>query len=146
MHLVMCASSLKLPRRHPHKNLVNKLTLILFQEVRSRDVCWPSRSSISSLACSRIEVRPLLAVFFRRPFAPALSLLAVSSDSGLFFLPGLRIRSRSEVLEQGRCAPWLPQILSAVSSSLLGLRMQPPDLFPPSCAAYFGCEICVRTS
>ena len=29
------------------------------------------------------QVRPLLVVFFRRPFAPALSLLAVSFDSGL---------------------------------------------------------------
>jgi len=44
MHLVMRASVLELPRLHTHKDHANKLIVILLQEIRSREICWPIRS------------------------------------------------------------------------------------------------------
>ena len=41
---------------------------------------------VDACALSRIEATPLILLSFGRPFAPALSLLAASSDSGLSFL------------------------------------------------------------
>ena len=52
MHQIMCASRLELPRRHTHKDLANKLVVVLLQEIRSRDVSRPGWSNAMPLACS----------------------------------------------------------------------------------------------
>ena len=52
MHQIMCTSRLELLRRHTHKNLANKLVVVLLQEVRSRNVCRPAWSNTLPFACS----------------------------------------------------------------------------------------------
>ena len=47
-----------------HKDLLNKLTVILFQEVCSLDVCWPS-SLVAGPVCRHLS--PLLVVYFADP-------------------------------------------------------------------------------
>ena len=87
----MCASRLELPRRHTHKNLANKLIVVLLQEVRSRDVCRPDRSndSMSPLACTL----GLNCVPYSWSFSAVPILLRFLPDLPLFMGPGSLARS-----------------------------------------------------
>ena len=49
MHPIVSASHLELPGRHAHEDLVNKLIMVQFREVCSREVRCLYRSSTSSL-------------------------------------------------------------------------------------------------
>ena len=89
MHQVMCASRLELPRRHTHKDLANKLIVVLLQEVRSRDVCRPNRSNISPLACTL----GLNCVPYSWSFSAVPILLRFRPDLPLFMGPGSLARS-----------------------------------------------------
>ena len=143
MHHVMCAPRLELLRRHTHKNLANKLIVVLLQEVRSRDVSWPERSNTSPLARSlRWKCVPYSWSFCAAPFLLRLI-------PGLPFswardrLPGLHFRQHLEAQER-RLRPSLPPDDVVAFSSPVGLPIQLLGRCPRR-PDWSWCEISLRT-